>query len=117
MSTDPGELWLVVAIIQPFKLNAVTLALRGVEGFRGITVTQCQGFGQEKLDEEGEDLADFTEKIRLDIVVEGRDRADAVANVIARNAHTGNRGDGKIFVLAVARVVRVLTGEEGAAAL
>lgn len=112
MNTDRDDLWMVVAIVQPFKLDSVTIALREVDGFRGMTVSECRGFGQEKLEDEGEGLIDFTDKVRLDIALSGRARADAVADAIARVAHTGNRGDGKIFVWPVARVIRVRTREQ-----
>lgn len=112
MNTDRHDLWMVVAFIQPFKLDAVTIALREVDGFCGMTVSECRGFGQEKLEEESEGLIDFTDKVRLDIAVSGRARADAAADLIARIAHTGNRGDGKIFVWPVARVIRIRTREQ-----
>ena len=55
--------------------------------------------------------------LRLGVAVCGETRAGDVANAIARAAHTGNRGDGKIFVLHLSRVVRVRTMEEGRNAL
>ena len=126
------DLWLIVAIIQPFKLDAVTLALEGLPGFGGMTVTDCRGFGREKLHLEEEpgrdrpgsvegrydaDIVDFTAKVRLEVAVAGRERAEAVVKTIAGTAHTGRRGDGKVFTFALARAVRVRTGEEHAAAL
>lgn len=126
------DLWLIVAIIQPFKLDAVTLALEGLPGFGGMTVTDCRGFGREKLrpqeeDEPGRsgwvgrrddaDVVDFTAKVRLEVAVAGGERAETVVETIARAAHTGRRGDGKILTLPLARAVRVRTGEEHAAAL
>ena len=39
------ELWMVLAIIQPFKLDAVTLALEAIPGFSGMTVSACRGLG------------------------------------------------------------------------
>lgn len=129
-------LWMVLAVIQPYKLDAVTLALEGIPGFAGMTVSPCRGFGREKLvdeapgeDNAGEpvaparwhdadlDLIDFTEKVKLEIAVPGRDRADAVIETLARTAHTGNRGDGKIFAWPIARAVRVRTFDEDASAL
>jgi len=97
---------------QPFKLDAVTIALREVDGFCGMTVSECRGFGQEKLEEKTDGLIDFADKVRLDIALRGRARADGAADAIARIAHTGNRGDGKIFVWSVARVIRIRTREQ-----
>jgi nitrogen regulatory protein PII len=64
-----------------------------------------------------EDLDDFTGKLQIVAVVASRRFADDVTAVIASAAHTGNRGDGKIFVWPLSRAVRVRTMEEGADAL
>lgn len=128
------DLWMIEAVIQPFKLDAVTLALEELPAFRGMTVSDCRGFGQEKLSAPATggsmptadraprprtdvDLIDFTTKLKLEVVVAGLAGADQVVEAIARTAHTGRRGDGKIFVWPVARVVRVRTGDKGAGAL
>ena len=129
-----NEFWMIEAMIQPFKLDSVTLALEQLSEFRGMTVSECRGFGPERLlqdetapaDQQGtarkrrrgdSDLVDFTSKIRLEIVVAGPAAADAVISTIARVAHTGRRGDGKIFLWPITRVVRVQTMQEGEAAL
>lgn len=124
---------MVLAVIQPFKLDAVTLALEELAGFGGMTVTECRGFGQEKLadlQEESErsashprrrrndtGLVDFTAKVKLEIATVGRVQADAIVDTIASAAHTGRRGDGKIFAWPITRAVRVRTLEEGSGAL
>jgi nitrogen regulatory protein PII len=112
-------LWLIQAIIQPFKLDAVTRALGQLPGFGGMTVSDCRGFGHERLGLEAEDrdqpsaraadadLLEFKPKLRLEIAVAGRERADAVAQTIARSAHTGRGGDGKIFLWPVTRAIRI----------
>ena len=118
------ELWMVQAIIQPFRLDRVTRALEAITGFGGMTVTSVQGFGQEKLEDRRsadrgsspsqptrDTLDDFTKKLRLHIAISGRRRADDIAAVVARAAHTGNRGDGKIFMWQLAHVIRVRTME------
>lgn len=119
------DLWMVQAVIQPFRLDAVTLALEEVAGFQGITVIECCGFGREKLLEarneagraesapsRSDELVDFTPKVMLMIAVRGETRAGAVVEAVGRAAHTGNRGDGKIFAWPLARAVRVRTFEE-----
>ena len=126
-TSGPADLWMVQAIIQPFKLDQVTRSLEAIAGFSGMTVMRVRGFGQEKLDDRrangaggrqsGELVDDFTDKIRLEIAVNGRRRADDVAAVIAHAAHTGNRGDGKIFLWPISRVIRVRTLEEDQLAL
>lgn len=123
------ELWMVMAVIQPFKLDSVTRALETVVGFAGMTVSDCRGFGREKLEsaEAGENdakryesdsgLVDFTAKVKLEIAVAGRDRADAVVEQLTHAARTGRRGDGKVFVWPIVNAVRVRTAEAGARAL
>lgn len=130
------DIWMIEAIIQPFKLDAVTLALEELPAFCGMTVSDCRGFGHEKLADGDQpadtssrdaaperrrssdaDFIDFTSKVKLEIVVVGRSAANLVADTIAAVAHTGRRGDGKIFVWPLARVVRVRTSEEGESAV
>ena len=130
-----GDLWMIVAIVQPFRLDPVTLALERIDGFGGMTVSDCRGFGRGKIRGERADgstadgsrdgesahaglgLSDFTKKVRLDIAASGRALADEVVETIARTAHTGQRGDGKIFVWPLSRAVRVRTFETDAQAL
>ncbi len=59
---------------------------------------------------------DFVPKTRLDVVVES-EHAARVVEAIERSAHTGEIGDGKIFVVPVEEVVRIRTGERGPEAL
>lgn len=115
-----ADIWMVMAIVQPFRLDAVMLALEAIEGFGGMTVSNCRGFGREKVVEDREGrtppqsaAVDFTDKCKLEIVAASRLIADAIVDAIARTAHTGNRGDGKIFSWLVSRAVRVRTFEEG----
>lgn len=133
---DDADLWLIIAIIQPFKVDAVTLALEDIPGFGGMTVSDCRGFGHGKVSDEGaeetagedgskrdtisargSEIVDFTPKVRLEIAVAGRERADRVVETIGRSAHTGRRGDGKIFALPLSVAVRVRTFDKGASAL
>lgn len=124
------ELWMIVAIIQPFKLDTVTLALEALPGFGGMTVSDCRGFGRGKFGGEPDepdrgrarepdaaDVVDFTAKIRLEVAVAGREPADAVIDAIARAAHTGRKGDGKILAWPIVRALRIRTLEQGAEAL
>lgn len=112
-----AELWMVQAIIREFRLDAVTRALEQLPGFSGMTVSDCRGFGQEKLRTEDadhpgarrpeDDLNDFKPRVRLDVAVAGRERADAVADAIARSAHTGRGGDGKVFLWPLTAAIRI----------
>lgn len=110
----------IKAIIQPFMLAAVTRALQELPGFPGMTVSECRGFGREK-GKEGphraiEDLIDYIPKVRLEIMLKD-EMVDKVVETIAKTAHTGNQGDGKVFVYDIERAVRIKTFEQGEEAL
>ncbi len=109
----------VEAIIKPFKLDDVKEALAGI-GVEGLTVTEVKGFGRQKGHTElyrgAEYIVDFLPKIKLEIVVES-DLVEKVVEAIVSAANTGKIGDGKIFVLPLDEVVRIRTGERGAAAV
>jgi nitrogen regulatory protein PII len=110
---------LVTAIIKPFKLDEVRTALAEL-GVSGMTVTEVKGFGRQRGHTElyrgAEYVVDFVPKTRLDIAVRA-DLLDQVVDVIVKAARTGKVGDGKIFVTAIDRVVRIRTGEMDDAAL
>jgi nitrogen regulatory protein P-II 1 len=104
---------LITAIIKPFKLDAVKNALREA-GIQGMTVGEVQGFGRQAGHTEvyrgAEYEVDFVPKVRLDIVVDETE-VDRVVDVIVGEARTDKIGDGKIWVTAVDRIVRIRTGE------
>ena len=110
---------LVVAIIKPFKLDEVREALSGV-GVQGMTVTEVKGFGRQKGQTEIYRGAEYTTnmvpKIKLEVATPG-DLVSRVVEVIQQSANTGAIGDGKIFVLDLAQVVRIRTGETDETAL
>jgi nitrogen regulatory protein P-II 1 len=116
---------LILAIIQPSKLDAVKEALVKV-GIQGMTVTGAKGFGRQKgrplaflglLDIEGKPFkVDFVPKVRIEIVVND-DITDTVVDTIVATTKTGTIGDGKLFVIPVSRAVRLRTSEENEVAL
>lgn len=116
---------LIIAIIQPSKLDAVKEALVRL-GIQGMTVTGAKGFGRQKgrplaflglLDMENKPFTvDFVPKVRIEIVVND-DITDAVVDAIVSTAKTGTIGDGKLFVIPVSRAIRIRTSEENEVAL
>ena len=110
---------LVTAIIKPFKLDDVKTALKEA-GVVGITVTEVKGFGRQGGHTETyrgtEYQIDFVPKVKLEVVIDDLDM-DRVVDVIVAAAGTGKIGDGKVWVTPVEAVVRIRTGEEGAAAV
>jgi nitrogen regulatory protein P-II 1 len=109
---------LIVAIIRPDRLNEVLEALYRAE-VRGLTVSRVLGHGGETDRVEtyrGTTVkVELQEKVRLEIGV-SESFVDITVNAILTAARTGEVGDGKVFVLDVAQVRRIRTGErdEGA---
>ena len=110
---------LVTAIVKPFKLDDVKTALEAV-GVQGMTVSEVQGFGRQRGHTEvyrgAEYTVAFVPKVRIEVLVDDADVAD-VLEVMAKAAHTGSIGDGKVWSTPVDEVVRVRTGERGVEAL
>src|SRR5215210_793104 len=98
----------IEAIIQPFKLDEVKEALKGI-GIDGMTITEVRGHGRQKGHKEvyrGQEYnVDLLPKIKIEMVVPG-DRADEVVRTLIAAARTGNIGDGKIFTYDVAEAIR-----------
>jgi nitrogen regulatory protein P-II 1 len=103
------------AIIKPFKLDEVKVALNEI-GVAGLTVSEVKGYGRQKGHNEvyrGADYnVDFVPKVKLEIVLT-EDLVPKALEIIERSARTGRIGDGKLFVSGVEEVVRVRTGERG----
>ena len=106
---------LITAIVKPFKLDDVKDALKAA-GVQGITVSEARGFGRQGGHTEtyrgAEYQIDFVPKVRIELVVDDLD-VDRAVDAIKAAAATGKIGDGKIWVTAVERIVRIRTGEEG----
>ncbi|GAB1478947.1 P-II family nitrogen regulator [Paracoccaceae bacterium] len=104
---------MIIAAIKPYKLDVVREALTAI-GVRGMMVTEIKGFGTQSGHTEiyrgAEYAVNFVPKVRLEIVVSDS-LADTVVDAISATARTGKIGDGKIFVLDVAKALRVRTGE------
>jgi nitrogen regulatory protein PII len=109
----------IEAIIRPFKLEDVKLALVNA-GIVGMTVSEVRGFGRQKGQVEryrgSEFTVEFLQKLKVEVVIDD-DRVDDVINAIAEAAKTGEIGDGKIFVSPVETVVRIRTGDRDSSAL
>ncbi|WP_320673966.1 P-II family nitrogen regulator [Prochlorococcus sp. MIT 1341] len=109
----------VEAIIRPFKLEDVKLALVNA-GIIGMTVSEVRGFGRQKGQVEryrgSEFTVEFLQKLKVEVVVND-ENVDAVLSAIGEAAKTGEIGDGKIFVSPVESVIRIRTGERDNSAL
>ena len=109
----------VEAIVRPFKLEDVKLALVNAE-IIGMTVSEVRGFGRQKGQVEryrgSEFTVEFLQKLKVEVVVDD-DKVEAVVKAIAEAAKTGEIGDGKIFISPVDSVVRIRTGDRDSKAL
>jgi len=119
---DPQPMKLIIAIIQPGKLEAVKEALNDVEVVR-LTVMDCQGFGRQKGQTEtyrGRDLGtSLLRKVQLQIAV-NEAFVEPTINAIIKGGRSGEKGeigDGKIFVLPLEDCIRIRTGERGSEAI
>ncbi|MCD1293595.1 transcriptional regulator [Methanocella sp. CWC-04] len=105
----------IEAIIRPGVFERVKMALES-ENFLGMTVTDIKGRGRQKGVTQqwrgSEYRVDMLPKIKIELVVKD-DEVEKVISVILESAHTGNVGDGKIFVIPVEESIRIRTGERG----
>jgi len=111
---------LIIAIIQPDKLDEVHQALIAAEIFR-VTVSRVTGHGQQEDPElyRGEEVRpNLLPKVRLEIAVNDAFVKPTVDAILGAAKHgTGAIGDGKIFILPLEETIRIRTGERGGSAI
>jgi len=109
----------IEAIIQPFKLEEVKEALKGI-GIDGMTVSEVRGHGRQKGHKEvyrGQEYqVDLLPKVKLEMVV-AASRVEEVIKTVVAAARTGKIGDGKIFVYEVSEAIRIRNDDRSEAAL
>ncbi len=110
---------LVIAVIKPFKLDEVRDALTKLE-IHGMTLTEVKGYGRQKGHAEiyrgAEYVVNFIPKVRIEVAVPDS-LVDAAVEAIRAGAHSGQIGDGKIFVQPIEQAMRIRTAETGDGAL
>ena len=89
-------------------------------GVQGVTASEVRGFGRQRGHTEiyrgAEYAVEFVPKTKIEIAVEDS-LADRVIEAITQSAKTGKVGDGKIFVVELAQVIRIRTNERGTSAI
>jgi nitrogen regulatory protein P-II 1 len=109
----------IEAIIRPFKLDEVKIALVNA-GIVGMTVSEVRGFGRQKGQTEryrgSEYTVEFLQKLKIEIVVDN-DQVDTVVDKVIQASRTGEIGDGKIFISPVEETIRIRTGEKNLEAI
>ncbi|SFR32873.1 P-II family nitrogen regulator [Halogeometricum limi] len=117
--TENDGIKLVMAVIRPDKLAEVKRGLAEV-GAPSLTVTNVSGRGSQPAKKgqwRGEEYTvDLHQKVKIECIVADIPAEDVV-DAIREAAHTGEPGDGKIFVLPVEAAVQVRTGKEGMTAV
>ncbi|CAM8924763.1 unnamed protein product [Rhodiola kirilowii] len=111
-----AKFYKVEAILRPWRVPQVSAGLLKI-GIRGVTVSDVRGFGAQGGLPERQGGSEFSEdnfvaKVKMEIVI-AKDQVELVINKLIEEARTGEIGDGKIFVVPVADVIRVRTGERG----
>lgn len=106
----------VKAYVKPDKLSDVTLALHEVEGLTGMSIIDVRGFGRQRPEGEHhrleDELVDYVPHVKIEIMC--RDElVEQIVSTIEKAAHTGLRGDGKIYVSDIEAAVRIGTAERG----
>lgn len=109
----------IEAIIKPHRLDEVKEVLNAL-GVFGMTVTDVRGYGRQMGHTEvyrgAEYAVDFVPKVKIELVLDD-EVAPSAEEAIIDAAHTGEIGDGKVFIYDVESAVRIRTGERGSKAL
>ncbi|MBA3016157.1 MAG: P-II family nitrogen regulator [Proteobacteria bacterium] len=102
----------IKAYIAKHKLNDVTRALHKIDGLSGMSVVERYGYGigWAKAKESG--LTDFHPGVKVEVICQD-DLVEKVISAIEKAAHTGLKGDGKIYVSTIEQAVRISSGERG----
>lgn len=113
---------LIIAVIQPTKLEVVQQALRRI-GVTRLTVTDAMGFARQRGQTEtyrgNEYATNLLRKIAIEIAVNDDflERTVECLTQVCRMTPAGNIGDGKIFVLPVERAIQISDGRSGPGAI
>jgi len=111
---------MIIAYIKPNMLSKVAMALHNLEELTGLSVTKVQGFGRHRAkgaqDRIVENMVEYVPHIKMEIFCKD-ELVHGVTTIIVENAHTGHRGDGKVYVMSVEEAIRISTGEKGEKAI
>lgn len=106
---------LILSIVRPHRLQEVKDALYEI-GVAGMTVTEVRGAGRQKGQVEryrgSEYSVDLIAKCKIEVAV-ADDQCEEALQAIRKGAHTGEIGDGKVFILPLEDAMRIRTGERG----
>jgi nitrogen regulatory protein PII len=104
----------ITAIIKPFMLAKVQEALQCVGDFAGMTVSDCRGMSPARVEQDpkgGAPAREYVGKVKIQLLC-ADELADHMVEIITKAAHTGNTGDGLVYVVSVDEAVRIRTFEK-----
>lgn len=99
----------IKAVVQPHRLSKIRSALRNIKGFPGMTVSKVEGCGHHVAKPEAgirEELTDYSPKVRIELVTPD-DLVEGILQVLVEVGHTGQVGDGIVWVTPVERMIRL----------
>lgn len=95
---------LIIAVVRPFLLDKIVVALEDIEKFPGITVTDAEGFGHRLRNTLDDALNPFHPKKQIEISAP-LEMVEEIVEAIQTHAHTGKKGDGIIWVLPIEQTI------------
>lgn len=90
---------LIIAVVRPFVIDRLVVALENLEGFPGITITDTVGFGQRVITAD-DAISPLKPNKRIEIAANDEQVAAIIA-AIKEHAHTGRKGDGFVIVMSI----------------
>ncbi|MDO8539664.1 MAG: P-II family nitrogen regulator [Opitutaceae bacterium] len=106
----------VIGYIRPSKEDDVLTALHEIAGLSGGSFSDVRGFGRGRKGQSDEGRREIVTgtlpRVRVEVMVPDA-LAATVQSAIATAAHTGNRGDGKVFILPLESALRISNHESG----
>ncbi len=106
----------IKAYIKPHKMPDVAHALHKINGLTGMSINEVKGFGRSRAKGDREkvviDTVEYNPQIKIEIVCHD-ELVEDVISAIQTNAHTGTRGDGKIYINNIEDAIRIGTKERG----
>jgi len=110
----------IIAYIKPHKLTKVNMALHQIKELTGITVIDVRGYGRGKFTTDRhsieDDLIDHVPHVKIELFC-WDELVEEIITTIQTKAHTGLKGDGKIYITEAIDAVRISTGERGPGAV
>jgi nitrogen regulatory protein P-II 1 len=105
----------IKAYIRPALVHRVIEALKQ-GGATNISMIRVKGLGlledPQSKEYDADSIERSSEMVKLEIVSRDSD-VDQYVQLIQQFAHTGNAGDGLVYITDVERTIKLRTGEEG----